>query len=141
MPSGEVLFTIGIKTNRNIYVEDVFSLTEELIRSEAIPHSFEETGILLEFDFLERTTSLDDSIDLSGFLVSPNQIKVGKSNLLVAGIDCENAVLYDFNGQLIENITSTEKSEVTVDIKKSGLYVIKLFDGDKYYTEILTVYD
>lgn len=138
MAQGEILFSLEIKSQKDQFVGNVFSINEDRIKSEAVPDNFNESSIVLEFNFLERTSSLDKE-NTKPFSVSPNHLQSGANKVVVDGIEIVQASLYMFNGQMITNDLVFTDNEIQMNFEQAGMYVLKIYDGSSYYSEILTV--
>ncbi len=137
---GEILFSVKVKAKKSGYVQDVLSINESALTSEAIYLSFDNTSIVLSFDFLERkSTDVIESTKNKSIKVFPNQLMQGQSKVTVEGINILDAYLYKFNGSYLNKCNKIDQSTIEVGKLLPGMYILKIYDGNKYHNEVITI--
>lgn len=137
--ASDILFSIRVKAKKSVFIKDIISVKDDILMSEAIYLSFDSSPIRLSFDFIERTSSTNNR-DLELVKIYPNQFQVGKMIINTVGINALEASLYSFSGAYIDKLPKVAPNSFETNIVSKGMYIIKVYDGLTYHTELLTIH-
>ena len=129
--------TIAVQPNRSAHVVNNIVLSDSIIRevSEIIPSS----GTGSDYFLLGKKVSTKGKNEAKDFEISPTQLRVGVSSVLVSGVAIKDISLYDIDGLRIYEVVKHSEHTASVEFSKPGIYVIRVYDGSRFYSELVTV--
>lgn len=136
---GQPLFTIVFKPETSTTISELITLNESFLASEAVPGNLDATPILLEFTFLERQASTVSDSQLKDITVYPSQFGIGQQSIIIDGLTVKDVSVHTFDGRRIQGVSIIDNNTIQATFQTVGIYVIKVFDGKDYHTELVTV--